>query len=187
MINNNNNNSDLTAWSRLVNFGNTMLLAPPRGGKKQNLTNIIKSRSAKDDIGVTRPHNKRVKKTKDASLAASVTSKIEDGNIKAALRLLSSEDKPADDNEATITALKARHLHAAIDRKPSPPPRDYSALHVSEAEVVAAVKSFPAGSAGGPDGIRPQHILDLVNNREAKSPLFSSLTNFVHVALWARS
>ena len=33
--------------------------------------------------------------------SASITSKIQDGNIKAALRLLSSEDKPATDNDAS--------------------------------------------------------------------------------------
>ena len=40
-----------------------------------------------------------------AALSAYITSKIEDSNIKAALRLLSSEDKPVADNDTTINAL----------------------------------------------------------------------------------
>jgi len=36
-------------------------------------------------------------------------------------------------------------------------------LSVSEAEVRSAVLSFPAGSSGGPDGIRPQHLKDLLS------------------------
>src|SRR6218665_2457410 len=35
----------------------------------------------------------------------------------------------------------------------------------SEKEVADAVRSFPAGSASGPDGLRPQHLLDLLNNQ----------------------
>ena len=44
-----------------------------------------------------------------ASLAAVIKAKIEYGNFKAALRLLSSEDKPVEGNDTTISTLKARH------------------------------------------------------------------------------
>jgi len=39
------------------------------------------------------------------------------------------------------------------------PQRD-TALTVSEEDVRRAVFSFPAGSSGGPDGMRPQHLKD---------------------------
>ena len=49
-------------------------------------------------------------KNKLAALSASITFKIEDGDIKAVLWLLSSEDKPAAaDNDATINALMEKH------------------------------------------------------------------------------
>lgn len=54
---------------------------------------------------------------------------------------------------------------------------------MTEAEIVKAVKSFPAGSAGGPDGIRPQHIADLVHCREAGSQLLSAITAFTNTLL----
>ena len=44
-------------------------------------------------------------------LAAAVTAKIEDGNIKAAIRILSSEEKPAVDEEVTYMKLIAIQHH----------------------------------------------------------------------------
>ena len=46
----NNNPNDMTAWSKLLNYGNSMLLAPARGGKKRNLTSILKARSVTDHL-----------------------------------------------------------------------------------------------------------------------------------------
>jgi hypothetical protein len=183
-----NDPTDLRAWSNLLNFGNTMLLAPPRGGKKHNLTSLLKARSITDDmLDVTaRLHVKRNTKSEFDLMVAAVKSKIEDGNIKSALRLLSSEDKRATDDDSTIAALQAIHPSAASDKMLLPPPRDFIALQVSEADLIAAVRSFPAGSAGGPDGIRPQHILDLINNKEAGPALITSLTKFINLLLAGR-
>ena len=129
----------------------------------------------------------RTTKTELSSLAANVTSKIEDENVKAALQILSLDDRPVTDNDATIVALRARHPLMATDRMPLPSPRVYNALQVTETELIAAVKSFSAGSVGGPDGIQPQHILDLTNNQEAGPALVPSLTTFINMLLAERS
>ena len=97
----------------LLNFSNITLLAPPRGGKKHNLTTIIKSRLVTDNYNTAiEKICKTQVKNGQASLAATVKAKIEDRNIKAALRLLSSADKPAEDNDTTISVLKAKHPQA---------------------------------------------------------------------------
>ena len=57
---------------------------------------------------------------------------------------------------------------------------------VEEAGVRKVVMSFPAGSSGGPDGIRPQHLKDLVCCREAGSDLLIALTAFVNMILAGR-
>ena len=118
-----------------------------------------------------------------AALAAAVTAKIEDGNIRAALRIISSEDKPAADSASNYAILLAKHPAALVHSSPAVDPKTTSALQVSEADVLKAIKSFPAGSSGGPDGIRPQHIVDLVNCREAGAPLLSAITAFVNSLL----
>ena len=46
--------------------------------------------------------------------------------------------------------------------------------------------TFPAGSAGGPDGLRPQHIRDMLLSREGGSELLSALTAFVNMVLAGR-
>ena len=116
-------------------------------------------------------------------MTAAVTSKIEDGNIKAAIRIICSEDKPALDNKDTFTKLTDKHPKAAHVKKSIPAPETLPALQVTEAEVLKAIKSFPPGSAGGPDGLRPQHILDLVQCTESGAQLLSSITAFTNILL----
>ena len=82
--------------------------------------------------------------------------------------------------------MEGKYSSAAPDRQPSPVPRDFAELQVTEAEVIAVIRSFPAGSADGPDGIRPQHILDLASKKEMGSTLVTSLTNFVNMLLASR-
>ena len=49
-------------------------------------------------------------------LAAAVTAKVEDGNIKAAIRILCSEEKPATDVKVTYQQLWERHPQPPSDR-----------------------------------------------------------------------
>lgn len=109
--------------------------------------------------------------------------KIEDGNIKAAIRIITSGDQPAADNAQTLQALHERHPHAATDRQPFSDPTKFSAAYFTEEDILSAIRSFPTGSSGGPDGIRPQHLRDLVSSRESGNPLISSLTAFVNILM----
>ena len=105
-------------------------------------------------------------KDKDHCLASAVMAKIEDGNIKAAIRIITSDDQPAEDNIQTLHGLQERHPCAVLNRQPLPDPTKFSPANFTDEDIIAAVRSFPAGSAGGPDGIRPQHFRDLISNRE---------------------
>ena len=44
-------------------------------------------------------------------------------------------------------------------------------IQVREKEVEAAIRSFRAGSSAGPNGMRPQHLKDLLSNRESSAEL----------------
>jgi len=46
--------------------------------------------------------------------------------------------------------------------------------------------SFPAGSSAGPDGLRPQHLKDLVSCQERSPDLLTALTRFVNMVLSGR-
>ena len=59
----------------------------------------------------------------------------------------------------------------------------HAALRVSEDAVKTVIRSFLACSPGGPDDIRPQHILDMINNNETGPALLTSITNIVNMLL----
>jgi hypothetical protein len=114
-----------------------------------------------------------------------VSAKLEDGNVRAALRIISSDDKPADNNEAVYRQLVERHPSAAPDRAPVSDhlPGNIINLQVTEKEVMHAIRSFPSGSAGGPDGLRPQHVLDMVKCADTGPALLTSITELVNALL----
>ena len=55
-------------------------------------------------------------------------------------------------------------------------------LQVSPEEVMKSLKTFVAGSAGGPDGLTAQHLLDLLAGA-ADDKLKTNLSDFVNVVL----
>ena len=59
---------------------------------------------------------------------------------------------------------------------------------LSESAILAAVRSFQPGSAGGLDGLRPQHLKDLINTGtgDVGRRLLSRLTDFVNICLAGR-
>ena len=73
--------------------------------------------------------------------------------------------------------------HPPPGRSSVPDPQPTAAVQVTETEVLQAIRSFPAGSAGGPDGVRPQHVLEMVNCVKAGPELVSALTAFTNCLL----
>ena len=53
-------------------------------------------------------------------------------------------------------------------------------LQLTENDVLSAARSFPIGSSGGPDGIRPQHIIDLLGSADIKPTLLTAITVLVN-------
>jgi hypothetical protein len=174
-----------------------VLAVPKRGGNKRSLVKVIQDRAAAwsstmnfSDATETNCHRpvrttRRSDAETDQYLAKAVSSKLEEGNIKAAVRLVCSEDKPAPNTAETLSALKKKHPPAPPDRRPgcSPDSPRFDALHISDTDLVSAViRSFPAGSAGGPDGTTPQHLKDLTSPN-ITGGLIDSLTDFVNMLL----
>jgi len=59
---------------------------------------------------------------------------------------------------------------------------------LSESAILAAVRSFLPGSAGGLDGLRPQHLKDLINTGtgDVGRRLLFRLSDFVNICLAGR-
>lgn len=79
--------------------------------------------------------------------------------------------------------MQLKHPPATLDAAALPDPVPNYNLLVGESDVRKALQSFPAGSSGGPDGLRPQHVKDMVNCREAGTELLTALTAFVNMLL----
>lgn len=174
---------DISKWEKLLSFCPSLLLIPRKDGCRSSISDIIKSRAAGPSVSINLIKKSIPSKRKAFDIAKAVSSKIEDGNVKGAYRLLCSDDKPAGCSEAALAAMHARHPLAPTDRVFTPVTEALPSLRVSEDEIIKAIKSFPAGSSGGPDGFTPQHLLELVTCQSGGSALLSALTSFVNLVL----
>ena len=149
------------------------LRQPSRGGHNWSLATAVNAQLREEadlppQSAGPRPGSRRRQVSPEESLAACVSAKLEEGDFKGAVRLASSDDTLAPINEATFEALLERH--------PLPPPDSIipsmeevmqgrgSTMIVTEGEILQAIRSFPRGSVGGPDGLRPQHLKDMISD-----------------------
>ena len=125
------------------------------------------------------------------ALSRRVAAKIEEGDFRGAIRLAASDETLADFSDETYAALCAKHPPAHPDSQ-IPPHHSGDQATMCEAtcrDVAQAIRSFPCGSAGGPDKLRPQHLKDLlqlahqVGDDDPENPLLSSLTDFCNLVL----
>ena len=68
---------------------------------------------------------------------------------------------------------------------PPPPDNITDPIDVTGEAVIPAIKSFPNGSAGGPCGLRPQHVKDLIglSANIGGQLLLTTLTSFTNLVL----
>ena len=65
-------------------------------------------------------------------------------------------------------------------------------MEVTADDVKAAIMTFPNGSAGGPDGLRPQHLKDMVTSGGVgtdapAAPLLQTITDLINAMLAGRT
>ena len=195
------NRTSLKAWSRLLGFA-TCLSNPPRGGRSRNLTTLLlrqiesysteSNRAISTSIEIEPKPSTRLLRSRDIAkanpsekpeaIAKRASVKLEDGDVRGAIRILSSSETIAPRDAATFETLKTLHPPRPPDRRPSPttstPP-----IHVTPISVKKAIMSFPNGSAGGPDGLRPRHLKDLLIGAEDDHPLLQKITELINILL----
>ena len=110
----------------------------------------------------------------DSARAAAISTKLEEGNITAAVMILCPDDRPADFASSNLDRLSGKHPSEYAGARPSANPAEKPALQVSEIAFLKAVRYYPDGSAGGPDGIRPQRLRELVQSKKMEIRLLTS-------------
>ena len=90
-----------------------------------------------------------------------------------------------DDTAEIATKLRAKHPQAPPAMPamlPLGPPSQTSVPDLSVQDVLAAVKSFPRGSAGGPTGLRGDHLREALNTAHGDE-VAAHLTQVVQILL----
>lgn len=95
------------------------------------------------------------------------------------MRSLCSKETLAPSSVATHKALLSKHPPRPADRR-EPPPTSASTLIVSSNDVKKDIRSFVPGSAGGWDGLRPQHLKDMTDDLVA-GVLCETLAEFANL------
>ncbi|MDA8003073.1 MAG: reverse transcriptase domain-containing protein, partial [Alphaproteobacteria bacterium] len=111
---------------------------------------------------------------------------MEEGDFRGAIRLVCSEDSIAELDEVTLAALQSKHPPPHPNSCISPVPEEFApTIQVSEEEIAHAISSFPNGSSGEPDGLRPQHLKNLISTSAERGgrELLRALTSFVNLVL----
>ena len=101
------------------------------------------------------------------------------------MRLIYSEDTPAISSVKIRDALQQYHPPKPPDRRDLPPPNQGVAqtpLTAISATVLEEIRSFPAGSSGGPDGLTSHHLKDLVADN-MNSELLEAVMSLVNLML----
>ena len=179
----------MTLGSACLNLLSVVLpMQPQREGQRRGLTSAVK-RMLEVEVDpvapqVTGQHSCSCLFDRMESLAKRVSAKLEDGDYGWAVRLSCSEDAIADITPNTLSALLQKHPRPHPDSSlPSPPiPISYIPFsEILEDEILSSIRSFP----GGPDRIRPQHLLDLTSALAELSGgvLLQSFTNFTNLVL----
>ncbi len=115
--------------------------------------------------------------------------KLSDGDIKGSIRVLSFEEVIAPYNMATLEALIRKHSKRAdtddIDNGTDDGDTIFETAQVSRAEIIEGIQYFDNGSAGGIDGLRPQHLKDLVaqNNGHLADKLTDALGHLTTIII----
>ena len=185
------------AWERFLSFAFIALRAPAKATSNPRPTaaSIIKKQVVDMESGSQPVPERRTspiskKAVSEDAIARRVRSKCADGDVKAALRALTSNEDFVHPTSNIINVLREKHPPTPSDEDLPPPPQanDTPPLQVTAEQVRSAIESMPTGSSAGLDGIRPLHLRQLIST-DAVEPgrrLLRSLTVLTNIALDGR-
>lgn len=159
-------NSD-RSWEKLFIFVYNALQLPPKNEKrKYSLATVIRKNILNQDNSFD--NKQTIKNTQSkGQLIRSAMNKLSNGDIKGSVRILSSDEVIAPYNSATLESLIEKHpkrVHEinSIETDKDDDDMTNEQSPVSRAEIIEGIRTFDNGSAGGIDGLRPQHLKDLI-------------------------
>ena len=190
------------AWCKLFMLPRCLLSSPPRGGRShwRDTLKTVRTRIQKWRAGnfvelweevASANHSLKARLSRSSSSGSSPDAVLRsnvirarravgDGQYRKALQSLSSAGlaQPSADVLVEMLAKHPPSANPALPEDTPPPP-----VQFSSEEVIKALKSFPAGSAPGPSGLRANHIKQAVlcPSPDRAGQALTSLTRFVNL------
>lgn len=157
-------------WRKLLLFSYKVLRVPEKSEKIKNLTSFVKKQASVflESSGVD--PEIPLYPTRSSSNSAGhgcdvkkIEAKLADCDISGAIRLAISEDSIAPQSAETLAALQGKHPeHPQPMNLPDCDNAD-PPIQFETTDVINAISTFPPGSAGGLDGLRPQILKELLH------------------------
>jgi hypothetical protein len=157
------------------------------GRKKWRNLSAIVNWAVEEEVDIYIPRSPVLNKRKPHRLlAARISSKLEEGSFRGAVRIASSAESFCCPNENSLKLLPEKYPSPYPDSN-LPPCHlpNTTPLTVNSQTLTKAVYAFPTGSACGHDGMYPQILKDLISPSLGlvAEALISSLTKFVNLVL----
>ena len=186
------NKKDIQAWAKEMNFARGAIGCSVRGGKKHRTSQATKLNkrieafmSDSQDPQILQPTGKKPRKP--ATLKSRVSAKMAVADIQGAVRILTSKETILPQSSETVKKLKEKHPQPHSDSQRPPDPDDEDSCYKTDREkLLRALHSFKRGTAGGPDGFLPQHLLDMCEESlgEPASKLVDTLVTFMNLIVF---
>ena len=161
---------DCNSWHRLLLFAPQALGRGTPRSVRSSLTRDMKENiqlflSSSSLVEAHNPCDElRTQSSRGCNIRRAVNSKLAQGDVAAAVRLVASDDTVLEPTDEVLNALKLKHPSTPSDTRPIPPPDPDIRTSLSADDVLKALRSFKPGSSGGADGLRPGHLLDLTSS-----------------------
>ena len=113
--------NDVESWNRLFNLSSCCLAVPRRGGHRRSLASLINAQLQEERNSVpSQLHRSSYlqstsNRVTTSNLAKRVSSKLEDGDFRGAVRIACSQDSLAPMSEETFSSLRAKHPRSLTD------------------------------------------------------------------------
>ena len=191
--------NDSDSWTRLLIFPTICLRAPVHNGKRhsKSLSTLVNQQivffeTTSDttlllksiDSAKTPPKTSGLKRS-ERLLRKLVSDKLNDGDVRGAVRHVSSDDGLAPYSPEVLSDLLTKHPKKPSNRRSFPDASDCTPPVITPEEIAAVIKSFPLGSSGGITRLRPQHLKEAIRNEagDQQKRLLQQLTYLINVII----
>ena len=184
-----------TDWNNFVSFPILALgvpISPNNAGSslssviRANLKRLTQSPFDPSTLCQQLPyHHAHRESSPSENLRSNINTKLMLNDIKAAIRVVSSDDTVLEVTPEVLQALMLRHPSEPEDSETPILTAENIAVTADEKKIIRTLRSFSGGCCGGIDGLRPAHLLDLVaiSTAEAGLHLRRSITNLTNKIL----